>query len=154
MSGTHDPVAPVVGTIDVDGRRYAVSVELAFDGSEHAGHLWFVEEDWDEDAGIRDQVGIAGPSPNAIVESARSLSSDELARRYRRAAAMTRRFHGLRKATEDILAHIRHLNKVATSMRAGLLDIDDAAREIDATEQRLVELVRQLRTYAGVEGAP
>ena len=42
---------------------------------------------------------------------------------------------------------------VATSMGAGLLGIEEAAAEIDATEQRLHELVARLRHVAGVEAA-
>ena len=36
-------------------------------------------------------------------------------------------------------------------MRAGLLDLDEAASEIASTEQRLHEMVGQLRAYAGVQ---
>ncbi len=60
------------------------------------------------------------------------------------------RFHGLRKLTEQVLEHIRYLNKVSTSMRAGLLLVDEAAAEIDATEQKLHEMIGQLRHFAGV----
>jgi len=142
-------IHPFVGAIDIDGRRYAVSIEISFDDVEHIGHLRFADEEWESDEGISDQVGITGRSPNEIMRAARSLSGEELSQRYRRALSTTRRFHGLRKATEDVLANIRHLAKVSTSMRAGLLDVDDAAREIDATEQRLVDMVRQLRGFAG-----
>ncbi len=150
MTETRETEHPFVGAIETEGRRYAVSIEIAFDGVEHIGHLRFADEDWEEGEGVSDHVGIPGRSPNDIVQVARALSQTELSQRYKRAVTTTRRFHGLRKATEDVLASIRHLNKVATSMRAGLLDVDDAAREIDATEQRLVEMVRQLRDYAGV----
>jgi hypothetical protein len=36
-------------------------------------------------------------------------------------------------------------------MRAGLLDVDGAAGEIDLTEKQLHELVDRLRSFAGVE---
>ncbi len=49
-----------------------------------------------------------------------------------------------------MLNSIRYLNKVATSMRAGLLDVDEAAAEIDETEKKLHAMVGQLRHYAGV----
>ncbi len=150
MTDTRETEHPFVGAIDIDGRRYAVSIEIAFDGVEHIGHLRFADEEWEEDEGVSDQVGIPGRSPNDIVQAARTLSRDELSQRYIRAVTTTRRFHGLRKATEDVLSRIRHLNKVSTSMRAGLLDVDDAAREIEATEQQLIDMVRQLRGYAGV----
>jgi hypothetical protein len=37
-------------------------------------------------------------------------------------------------------------------MRAGLLDVQEAAGEIDSTERRLHEMVGQLRLFAGVAG--
>jgi hypothetical protein len=35
-------------------------------------------------------------------------------------------------------------------MRAGLLDVEEAASEIASTEQRLHDMVGQLRNFAGV----
>ncbi|HJU76218.1 MAG TPA: hypothetical protein VJ717_20930 [Gemmatimonadaceae bacterium] len=139
-----------VGAIDMEQRRYAVTVEIAFDGVEHIGHLRFANDDWEDDEGIADHVGIPGRSANEILVAAQALTREDLLQRYERAQTTTRRFHGLRRATDDVLALIRYLNKVSTSLRAGLLDIDDAAREIDSTEQQLVDRVRQLRGYAGV----
>lgn len=139
-----------VASIEIDARRYAVTIEIAFDGVEHIGQLRFTDEEWEEDSGIVDQTGIPGRTPNEVLQAARTLSGEELQQRYRRAQSTRRRFHGLRRATEDVLSGIRHLNKVSTSLRAGLLDVDDAAREIDSTEQRLIDIVRQLRGFAGV----
>jgi len=56
-----------------------------------------------------------------------------------------------RKVTEEVLSKIRYLNQVAISMRAGLLDMDGAAQEIDLTEKQLHELIDRLKSYAGVE---
>jgi hypothetical protein len=50
-----------------------------------------------------------------------------------------------------VLDNIKHLNALATSMRAGLLDMEEAAAEIDITEDRLHELIDRLRPVAGVE---
>ena len=72
--------------------------------------------------------------------------------RYRRANAEKRRFHGLRRLTMEVLSKIRYLNQVALSMRSGLLDQDAATHEMQLTEQQLVELVKQARVMAGVEG--
>jgi len=79
------------------------------------------------------------------------LTTEELIRRHHRAVAEKRRFNGLRKATDEVLAKIRYLNQLAISMRAGLLDMDGAAQEIDLTEQQLHTLIDRLATYAGVE---
>jgi hypothetical protein len=65
--------------------------------------------------------------------------------------AEKRKFHGLRKATDEVLAKIRYLNQVAISMRAGLLDVDGAAQEIDLTEKQLHQLIDRLSAYAGIE---
>ena len=62
-----------------------------------------------------------------------------------------RRYHGLRRLTEEILTKIRYLNQVAISMRAGLLDAEGAAQEIDLTEKQLHDLVNRLRQAAGSE---
>jgi hypothetical protein len=139
-----------VSTVEMDGRDYNVTVVVEQDGGEQVGRLWFRDAEWDEADGICDQRPIAGQSPNEIVEHARTLSLAELAVRYRRAVAERRRFHGLRHVTQEVLGQIRYLNKVATSMRAGLLDLEQAASEIDSTEQRLHEMVGQLRLFAGV----
>jgi hypothetical protein len=127
-----------------------VSVLVEFDGIEHVGHLWFADADWDEDEGVRDHGPLPGRSPNDILAAARARAGDDLVRRYRRAVAERRRFHGLRQITQEVLAQIRYLNQVATSMRAGLLDVEEAASEIDSTERRLHEMVGQLRLFAGV----
>ena len=82
---------------------------------------------------------------------ARRIGPDELVRRHRRALAEKRRYHGLRKATDEILAKIRYLNQVAISMRAGLLDVEGAAQEIDMTEKQLHALIDRLAIHAGIE---
>jgi hypothetical protein len=147
---TMDQTEPVhISTIDVDGRRFNVTVAVEFDGVEHVGHLWFADEDWDDD-GCRDHGTIPGRDAGEVLTHARQLSAAELTLRFQRALADKRRYHGLRKMTEEVLGHIRYLNKVATSMRAGLLDVDEAAAEIDETERRLHDTVGQLRHFAGV----
>ncbi|MBK8646254.1 MAG: hypothetical protein IPN16_06900 [Gemmatimonadetes bacterium] len=138
-----------VTTVEIDERRFNVSVSVEFDGIEHVGHLWFEDEEWDDD-GLRDHGAIPGQSPEQVLSHARQLSQAELTLRFRRAQSDKRRFHGLRRVTDDVLNNIRYLNKVATSMRAGLLDVEEAAAEIDETEKKLHDMVGQLRNYAGV----
>lgn len=147
---TTDQDEPVhISTIDVDGRRYSVAVAVEFDGVEHVGHLWFADEDWEDD-GCRDHGAIPGRDAGEVLAHARQLSTTELTLRFQRAQSDKRRYHGLRRMTDEVLRHIRYLNKVATSMRAGLLDVDEAAAEIDETERRLHDMVGQLRNFAGV----
>jgi hypothetical protein len=139
-----------VTTTEIDGRMYSVTVRVEFDGIEHIGHLLFRDSEWEEDEGIRDHGTIPGRTGEDIQAVARGLTNHELALRHRRAVSERRRFTGLRLLTQEVLAQIRYLNKVATSMRAGLLDVDEAATEIANTEQRLHDMVGQLRVYAGV----
>jgi hypothetical protein len=135
--------------LDIEGRSYNVTVAIANDGIEHVGHLWFSDAEWDDD-GYRDHGVIPGHTAEEVLDHARRLSDRELLLRFERARTEHRRFHGLRKLTEQVLEHIRYLNKVATSMRAGLLAVEEAASEIDATEKKLHGLVDQVRHYAGV----
>ena len=144
-------VQPHIATLDYDGRRYNVSCRIAFDGIEYVGRLWFADETWD-DGGLPDRGALPGRSREETLVLARRLTPQELMLRYRRALAEKRRFTGLRRATDDILGKIRYLNQVAISMRAGLLDTEGAAAEIDLTERQLHEIVEKLKLHAGVEG--
>ena len=145
-----DIVQPHITTIDYQGRRYNVSCRIAFDGIEYVGRIWFADEAWD-DNGIPDRGALPGRNREDVLAIARGFTPQELTLRYRRALAEKRRFLGLRKVTDEILSKIRYLNQVAISMRAGLLDVDGAAGEIDLTEKQLHELIDRLRSFAGVE---
>lgn len=148
---TYDEITqPHIATIECDGRRYNVSCRVGFDGVEYVGRLWFADESWD-DLGLPDRGALPGRSKDEVLVLARRLTTDELIKRQRRALSEKRRFHGLRKATDEILAKIRYLNQVAISMRAGLLDVEGAAQEIDLTEKQLHALIDRLSNYAGVE---
>jgi hypothetical protein len=150
MTHAHEEEDLFVTTAEIDGRSYTVAVRIAFDGVEHVGHLLFRDAEWADDDGVLDFGTIPGRGPEEILANVRSLTEHELALRHRRAVAERRRFNGLRHLTQQVLDQIRYLNKVATSMRAGLLDVDEAASEIANTEQRLHEMVGQLRNWAGV----
>ena len=143
---------PHIATIDVDGRRYNVALRIEHDGVEFVGRLWFADEAWADDDGIVDQGVLPGRSADFVIGTAQTLGEPDLVQRYRRALVQKRRFHALRRLTVEVLDHIRHLNVLATSMRAGLVDMQDAAAEIDVTEDRLHELIDRLRNVAGVEG--
>lgn len=150
MANTHEDEELFVGAVDIDGRAYNVTVRVEFDEIEHVGHLWFREAEWEEEEGLRDHGTLPGRSPAEVMSVARALSEHDLTLRYRRALSQRRRYHGLRQVTQEVLNQIRYLNKVATSMRAGLLDVDEAASEIVGTEKRLHAMVDELRVFAGV----
>ena len=138
-----------VTALDIGGRSYNVTVSVEHDGIEHVGHLWFTDAEW-EDGGLRDQGAIPGHSPEEVLQQSRKLTDHDLLLRFERAQAAQRRYHGLRTLTVQVLEDICYLNKVATSMRAGLLAVEEAAEEIDETEKRLHTMIDQLRHYAGV----
>ena len=150
MSGYEDRGRSEITTTEIDGKSFGVSIRIIFDGIEHVGRLWFAEEGWDDD-GIPDRAAFPGRTRDEVIALAQRLNAEELSRRYRRAQAEKRRFHSLRRVTDEILAKIRFLNQVGISMRAGLLDVDGAAQELELTERQLHELVDRLRPTAGVE---
>ena len=150
MASNDEIIQPYVATIESEGRRYNVSVRVLYDGIEYVGRLWFADEAWD-DLGIPDRGAFPGRSREEVITLAKRLTPAELVKRHRRALAEKRRFLGLRKHTEEILAKIRYLNQVAISMRAGLLDVEGAAQEIDLTEKQLHGLIDHLSEHAGKE---
>lgn len=145
----HDVIQPHIATIEHDGKRLDVSCRIAFDGIEYVGRLWFS----DAAGGVRlmDRGAIPGRSSDDVLALARRLTPPELALRYRRALAERRRFFELRRVTEEILTRIRYMNQISVSMRAGLLDAEGAAQELEITEQQMHELVDQLRLASGIE---
>lgn len=145
----HDIIQPHITTIEHDGRRVDVSCRIAFDGIEYVGRLWFNEAGGE--SAIPDRGAFPGRSRDEVTALAKRLTPPELALRYRRALAERRRFHELRRATEEVLTKIRYLNQVSITMRAGLLDEEGAAQEIDMTEKQLHDLVARLRSAAGTE---
>lgn len=144
-------VQPHIATLDYDGRRYLVTCRVAFDGIEYVGRLWFADDSWN-DSGLPDRGAIPGRTRDDVLALARKLTTQDMLLRYRRALAEKRRFTGLRRATDEILGKIRYLNQVAISMRAGLLDSDGAAAEIELTERQLHDVVEKLKGFAGIEG--
>jgi hypothetical protein len=150
MPGYDEVEQPEVGSFEIDGQTIEVRMRIIFDGVEHVGRLWFAEEGWDDD-GIPDRGAFPGRTKDEVFALAKRLYPHEFVSRYRRAQAEKRRFHSLRKLTDDILAKIRFLNQVGLSMRAGLLDMEGAAQELELTERQLHDLVDRLRPAAGVE---
>jgi hypothetical protein len=142
---------PPIGTIEYQERRIAVWCRVGFDGVEYVGRLWFGPEDG-SDSPLPDRAVIPGRSRDDVMAFARHLSPHELLVRHRRALAEKRRYASLRKATEEIIAKIKYMNHIAISMRAGVIDPDGAAQELDLTEHQIVDIVARLKDYAGVEG--
>jgi hypothetical protein len=146
----HDVIQSPIGTFEHDGKRLNVSCRIAFDGIEYVGRLWFADEG-QADAGVTDRSALPGRTRDEVVALAQRLTPSELVLRYRRGVAERRRYFDLRRVTEDMLGKIRYLNQVSVAMRAGLLDEEGAAQEVEVTERQLHDLVARLRSTAGVE---
>lgn len=150
MPSLTQDTAPVVATIDHQGRRIVVTCRVGFDGIEHVGRLWFAEEGTGE-RGIPDRGAIPGRSADAVIELARTLSPQELALRHRRAVAEKRRYLQLRSVTDEIINRIRYMNQVAISVRMGMIDQEGAGQEMELIEHQLRDCVGRLRGAAGIE---
>lgn len=148
--GLHDVIQPHITSFEHDGRRLEVSCRIMFDGIEYVGRLHFADTA-DPDTTLSDRAALPGRTRDEVVALAQRLTPPELLLRLRRATAERRRFFELRRTTEDLLAKIRYLNQVSISMRAGLLDEEGAAQELDLIEKQMHELVDRLRFAAGVE---
>ncbi len=150
MQQADESAQPRVATIHVDGKAIIVSVLVSYDGVEYVGRLWFTDPECDDD-GVPDRGPLSGRSKGEVETLARKLTETELMARYRRALTNKRRYLALRATTGELLRNVRYLNQVAVSMRAGLIDMEGAAQEIDFTEHELHEIVARLRDVAGVE---
>ena len=139
-----------VGTIEVDGKKYKVSIRLAYDGIEYIGRLWFADASTDS-IGIPDHGAVPGRSVEEAVDLARKLNEEDLKRRCHRALAEKRRYIRLRRATDDILINIKYMNRVAINMRSGMLDAEGASQELALIQRQIEEIVKTLPSHAGVE---
>lgn len=140
-----------VGTVEVDGKTYNVSLRLAYDGIEYIGRLWFADAS-NEGMGIPDHGAIPGRTVEEALELAKRLTPDDFRRRCHRALAEKRRYIRLRRATDDILVNIKYMNRVAVNMRHGMLDADGASQELELIRRQIEEIVKTLPSHAGIEG--
>lgn len=139
-----------LGSFEIDDATCDVHIRLAYDGLEHLGRLWFSGEAVGSGA-FPDHGVIPGRTNEEAVEFAKRFTPDDLSRRYFRARAEKRKFLQLRAATNTFLDKIKHMNRVAMSMRAGQLDSTEAMQEMDTVVRQLHELVDTLPLVAGVE---
>ena len=138
-------------TLEADGKKFNVTIRTAYDGIEHVGRLFFSEAGA-AGAGIPDHAAIPGRSVEESIAMAKRFTEEDLTRRLHRALADKRRYVQLRRAVDEIIAKVKYMNRVAVSMRGGMIDAGGATQELDLIEQQLIETVRRLRSIAGVEG--
>jgi hypothetical protein len=139
-----------LATIDADGALCDVVVRFSYDGLEHIGRLWFSGPAVGEKS-LPDHGGIPGRTIEEAIQLAERFTTDDLLRRFYRARAEKRKYLQLRRATEQLLDSVKYMNRIALSMRGGMLDPDGARQEIDLIVKQLHELVDTLPSMAGVE---
>lgn len=139
-----------LATIDADGALCDVYVRLAYDGLEHIGRLWFSGPAVGEKA-IPDHGAIPGRTMEEAIQLAERFTTDDLLRRLYRARAEKRKYLQLRRATDTFLEKVKYMNRVALSMRAGMLDPEGAQQELALVVKQLHELIDTLPLVAGVE---
>jgi len=124
-----------------------VSVRISYDGVEHVGRLWFADSVRDVE-GIPDYGVIPGRTADDVLAAARQMDAEDLTRRFHRAHAEKRRYIRLRRSVEEILAKVKYMNRVAISMRGGMLDVDAAEQELDLVTDQIQDIVSRLKDVA------
>ncbi len=135
-----------VGYVYVGALKWRVMLRLhpVVDG--WRGRLWFSQAGGAE---VWDTEEFAGESAEALLRRARLLSAEELIRRCRSSAGERRRYFALRAVTDDLLAQVRALNRVAVGAAGRERDAARAAQEIARLEARMRLLVDGIRDVAG-----
>lgn len=136
-----------LGTLRVNGGVHNVSVRISYDGVEHVGRLWFADSVRDVE-GIPDYGVIPGRTADDVLAAARKMGAEDLTRRFHRAHAEKRRYIRLRRSVEEILAKVKYMNRVAISMRGGMLDVDAAEQELDLVTDQIQDIVSRLKDVA------
>lgn len=139
-----------LATIDADGALCDVMVRFSYDGLEHIGRLWFSGPAVG-DKSLPDHGGIPGRTIEEAVQLAERFTTDDLLRRFYRARAEKRKYLQLRRATEQFLDKVKYMNRIALSMKGGMLDEDGARQEIELIVKQLHELVDSMPSLAAVE---
>ncbi len=136
--------------IALDGQTYRAVLRVVFDGIEHIGRLWFIDE-LDSKHAVLDHGSVPGSTVEEALRKAREFSQAELERRCHRALSEKRRFGKLRRATDEMINKIRYLNRVVISLQAGIMDREGGQQEIQQIQHQILAIVRTLPIHAGVE---
>jgi hypothetical protein len=138
-----------LATIEADGALCDVIVRFSYDGLEHIGRLWFAGPAVN-DRQIPDHGAIPGRTIEEAIQLAERFTTDDLLRRLYRARAEKRKYIQLRRATEAMLEKVKYLNRIALSIKGGLLDEEGARQEMDLVIAQIHEVVDTLPALAGV----
>jgi hypothetical protein len=143
------PSSHEIRTITVDGQEYHVSLRVNHDGVEYLGRLQFTDDA--SEITYQDHGTVPGSTALDAIKKALAFSANEMERRCHRALSEKRRFRKLRGATDEIINKIRHLNRVAIGLEKGMIDPAVGKPELDQVQGELLDIVKTLRQYAGVE---
>jgi hypothetical protein len=136
--------------IALDGQIYRAVLRVGFDGIEHIGKLWFIDEA-DSTHAFLDHGSVPGTTIEDAVRRAREFSQAELEHRCHRALGEKRRFGKLRRATDEMIHKIKYLNRVVIDLQTGVLDREGGQQEIQQIQNQILAIVRRLPIHAGVE---
>jgi hypothetical protein len=138
-----------VGYVYAGALKWRVMLRLRSEIDAWRGRLWFAEAGGTE---VWDQEELVGASPEELLQRARSLPAEELIRRFRASYGERRRYFALRAVTDELIEHVRAVNRAALRVAAHQLDGPRAVREIAQLQERMHLLVDGMRDVAGKEG--
>ena len=138
-----------VGYVNVGGLQWRVMLRLRpEDDAWWRGRLWYSEDGGTE---VWDKEELFGRSPEELLRQSRSLTPEELIRRFSHSYDERRRYFALRALMDDLLDKGRALNRVAVRAAAGELTPERARAELDRIQQEMVALVDGMRQVAAQE---
>jgi hypothetical protein len=138
-----------IRTIIVDRQDYDVMLRVGFDGIEYIGHLWFTHVP--SKLSYQDHGAVPGIDLLDAVRKAQEYTEREMEQRCYRALSEKRRFNRLRRATDQMVNKIRHLNRVVVGLEKGMIEQEAGKKELAEIQGQLLEIVKLLRDSAGVE---
>jgi hypothetical protein len=138
-----------VGYVYVGALKWRVMLRLHLELDGCRGRLWFSEAGGTE---VWDTEQLVGRSPEELLRQARAFSAEELIRRFRASYGERRRFFALRAVADELIEHVRGLNRTAVRAATHELDGPRAVRAIARLQERMHFLVDGMREVAGKEG--
>jgi hypothetical protein len=139
-----------IRVVVVDDCTYRATLRVGFDGVEYIGKLWFIDEA-DAQLAFVDHAAVPGFTVQDALRKAKAFSQVELEHRCHRALSEKRRFGKLRRATDEMINHIKDLNRVVINLQTGMLDREGGQEEIQQIQKQILAIVRSLPLHAGVE---
>jgi hypothetical protein len=138
-----------IRTIIVDRQEYDVMLRVGFDGIEYVGYLWFTHVP--SKLPYQDHGAVPGIDALDAVRKAKEYTEREMEQRCYRALSEKRRFNRLRRATDQMINKIKHLNRVVVGLEKGMIEQESGQKELNEIQGQLLDIVKTLRDHAGVE---